>query len=373
MKRYYLSAGACLMFSLNMFAQVQTGVWRSTSDNTDYHHFTRSGGGAAVYINQVSSATNRPILRLSSGTFASNQNVRFTVENNGYVGIGTTTPEANLEILNTNTIGGKWSPSLATLKLTTGATSLIADANEIYTNGTLYLGGTSETVMKVRGITNTGRSELMALSSSGSMVLGEVGALGASYHMYSKLTVEAENEHAMISILTAPGKKGYYGFGDADNDFVGGMEYAHSRNELVLRVNNHSADVLIDSEGNVGIGTETPDSKLTVKGTIHAEEVKVDLNVPGPDYVFEENYRLRSLEETKAYIEENKHLPGIPSSAEMQQNGVNLLEMNMKLLEKVEELTLYLIEQDKKLLLLSKENEQHQNEIKELRQLISEQ
>ncbi|WP_339815078.1 hypothetical protein [uncultured Imperialibacter sp.] len=102
-------------------------------------------------------------------------------------------------------------------------------------------------------------------------------------------------------------------------------------------------------DGNVGIGTSDPDSKLTVKGVIHAEEVKVDLNVPGPDYVFEANYLLSSLEDTKAYIDQNKHLPGIPSSDEMQQNGVNLLEMNMKLLEKVEELTLHLIEQNKQI------------------------
>jgi hypothetical protein len=99
--------------------------------------------------------------------------------------------------------------------------------------------------------------------------------------------------------------------------------------------------------GNVGIGTINPDSKLTVKGVIHAEEVKVDLSVPGPDYVFEADYSLTSLEDTKVYIEQNKHLPGIPSSDEMQQNGVNLLEMNMKLLEKVEELTLHLIEQQR--------------------------
>ncbi|WP_339815074.1 hypothetical protein [uncultured Imperialibacter sp.] len=105
--------------------------------------------------------------------------------------------------------------------------------------------------------------------------------------------------------------------------------------------------VIFKNTGEVAIGTSTisPGYKLTVKGGIHAEEVKVDLNVPGPDYVFKEDYPLASLEDTKAYIEQNKHLPGIPSSDEMQQNGVNLLEMNMKLLEKVEELTLYLIEQ----------------------------
>lgn len=96
--------------------------------------------------------------------------------------------------------------------------------------------------------------------------------------------------------------------------------------------------------GKVGIGTMDPDEKLTVKGNIHAEEVKVDLNVPGPDYVFEEDYDLRSLEETKNYISENKHLPEIPSAKEMEENGISLGEMNMLLLKKIEELTLHQIE-----------------------------
>ncbi len=136
-------------------------------------------------------------------------------------------------------------------------------------------------------------------------------------------------------------------------------------NTLTLR--NNIGDTQIQSQGahglriqantgNVGIGTTTPDAKLTVKGTIHAEEVKVDLNVPGPDYVFEENYPLQSLDETKAYVVQHKHLPGIPSSAEMQQNGVNLLEMNMMLLEKVEELTLHIINQNERISQLESSN-----------------
>jgi hypothetical protein len=83
---------------------------------------------------------------------------------------------------------------------------------------------------------------------------------------------------------------------------------------------------------------------------VHAKEVKVDLNVPGPDYVFEKDYNLMSLEEIKAYIEKHKHLPEVPSAKEMETNGVNLSEMNMILLKKVEELTLHVIE-------LKKENE----------------
>jgi hypothetical protein len=104
--------------------------------------------------------------------------------------------------------------------------------------------------------------------------------------------------------------------------------------------------------GNVGVGSLTPTQKLTVNGTIYGKEVKVDLNVPGPDYVFEKDYKLPSLEEIKSYIDQYKHLPEVPSAKEMEQNGINVSEMNMILLKKVEELTLQLIlqaEQDKEL------------------------
>ncbi|MEP4091505.1 hypothetical protein [Reichenbachiella sp.] len=124
----------------------------------------------------------------------------------------------------------------------------------------------------------------------------------------------------------------------------------------------------IQSNGNVGIGTGSylADEKLTVKGIIHSEEVKVDLNVPGPDYVFESDYQLLTLQETKKYISENKHLPEIPSAKEMVTNGIELGDMNMLLLKKIEELTLYQIELMEK---LEQQNSELQDVKKKLQQM----
>lgn len=94
-RKTFLTTGM-LFFSLACFSQTYTGVYQTVAGNTNYHQFTRNGGGAAVYINQVS--TTHPILRLSTGTATAGQNMVFTVESNGSVGIGTLTPKAKLAV-----------------------------------------------------------------------------------------------------------------------------------------------------------------------------------------------------------------------------------------------------------------------------------
>ena len=111
---------------------------------------------------------------------------------------------------------------------------------------------------------------------------------------------------------------------------------------------NNEERLRIDPNGAVGIGTtNTSDAFLTVNGDILSTEVRVESIAGGPDYVFEEGYDLSTLEEVEAYIKDNKHLPEVPSAKEMEENGIELAQMNMLLLKKIEELTLHLIEQNK--------------------------
>lgn len=134
-----------------------------------------------------------------------------------------------------------------------------------------------------------------------------------------------------------------------------GISFGTSDGNSNPETNTHLS---ILNSGEVGIGTSTIPSgyKLAIQGKAIMEEIKVELNTNWPDYVFSDNYQLGSLAELEAYVQENKHLPGMPSKKEVEQEGILVGEMQGKLLEKIEELTLYVIELKKEIEALKKVN-----------------
>ena len=125
------------------------------------------------------------------------------------------------------------------------------------------------------------------------------------------------------------------GGGNSQGDIVFSVRPAYANATLTEAVR-------IQASGYVGIGTSAPQYPLSVNGTVQAKEVLV--NTGWSDYVFEPGYKLRPLEEVAAYVRVNHHLPEIPSAAEVKEKGVSVGEMESKLLAKVEELTLQMIQ-----------------------------
>jgi hypothetical protein len=126
---------------------------------------------------------------------------------------------------------------------------------------------------------------------------------------------------------------------------------------------NYAARVTVLTDGNVGIGTgltSNPNGyKLAVNGKVGAKEVQVEnTSSTWADYVFESDYKLMSLDELESFIQKNKHLPEIPSAEEVKVTGHKLGEMDVLLLKKVEELTLYIIEMKKEIEEVKRENAQ---------------
>jgi hypothetical protein len=104
-------------------------------------------------------------------------------------------------------------------------------------------------------------------------------------------------------------------------------------------------------DGRVGIWTTTPATgyALSVNGKIMCEELRVQLSGAWPDYVFSENYKLMPLQGVELFIKNNGHLPGIPSAFQMEKDGLNVADMQKKMMEKIEELTLYILQQQKEI------------------------
>jgi len=207
--------------------------------------------------------------------------------------------------------------------------------------------------------------------TTGGNSIGVYGRPGAAYA--DAIGVYGEGEKGVYGIAPTYGGYGVFGRGTGDHSYGvfgrGTYTGVYGRGDIYDFYAESSSGKSYFA-GKVGIGTQNPQSKLAVNGTITAKEIEVQLE-GWPDFVFEDNYKLMPLNKLEKHIKKEKSLPGIPTSKEAVEEGLKLGEMQAKLLEKVEELTLYVINQNKELTELKKEVGNLREENKELRQEIS--
>ena len=268
--------------------------------------------------------------------------------NSGVTVIGASTFAGAVKVTGATTLASLTASSLtstgaATLKSSlnvTGATTLTGAAtlkNTLNVTGNTTLNG----ITYAKGdIEATGR----AILNGGAIVKGGIVA----------------------SLTDHPGYPGSISIGGTEKATIKASEFCGYKpacpKDLYFDAKNY-----IFQNGNVGIGVENPAAKLHVDGKIlcsgeievadlnsnsinvnslNAKDIQMDMH-GAADYVFDENYDLKSLSEVESYVNEHKHLPGMPSAAEMDANGVSVSKMSNLLLEKVEELTLHMIKLEK--------------------------
>ncbi|MBR3518916.1 MAG: hypothetical protein IKN77_02200 [Paludibacteraceae bacterium] len=196
----------------------------------------------------------------------------------------------------------------------------------------------------------------------GNVSIGAQGSDNNKLYVKGRTVLDVSDE--MLLLLTSPGtsihfdrvvnNEGEVPTNTITSDEIGGYSPLNFRgNSYRFYIGSVLMDKDLTVNGKITCHDEIEVSKLTSDNMnvnqLKAKDIRVDLN-NAADYVFEDNYNLKSLKEVESYVKENKHLPGIPSAAEISQNGMSVSEMSNLLLEKVEELTLHLIQ-------LEKENE----------------
>jgi hypothetical protein len=271
----------------------------------------------------------------------------------GFVSIGDNlTPTERLHV------GGN---ILATgnLIITTG----LLQVNHATNNFKLRLNATDRiTVLNASGnvgIGTTSPTELLHVN--GNARASQFNAANGVFNSVNSSSISLQtNGTARVTILNSNGNVGIGNSSPQYNLDVSGVINASTLkiagNDVVSSQWATASSDIFYNTGNVSIGTSNSQGyKLAVNGKIISEEIVVKLYTNWPDYVFEPDYKLTPLTELQQFILENKHLPGVPAANQVSNNGIGLGELNATLLKKVEELTLYIIEQEKRITELEKQ------------------
>ncbi|TKC56599.1 hypothetical protein FBD94_23080 [Pedobacter hiemivivus] len=380
----FINGGLNINGSGNFVGNLTAPTARIGNIKTNQIEITRASGTSSIYGTTDLVLEGDPLYlnAYSSG------NINIAL-GGGNVGIGTPTPSAKLDVNGTGKFSGTVSANSVLANDYIVGTTLRARLS----NNDLWDIGTSGNILTFNGYNGSSFNAAATLnrngnaSFSGSLAWGTgTSTAGTIVNTAISGTVLAARQGSSTDFLLANGignnvltvptgtvNAAFYGNVAAPTAKIGniktnqieitrasGTSSIYGTTDLVLEgdplyLNAYSSGNISIAlgGGNVGIGTPTPREKLSVNGKIRAQEVKVE-NINWPDYVFTKFYRLPELEETAKHIKEKGHLPGIPSAEEVKNNGIDLGEMNAKLLQKIEELTLHLIKLNERLLKLEK-------------------
>lgn len=260
---------------------------------------------------------------------------RMLIDENGQVGIGTTTPSSVLTVNGTEPI-----LQMRNGNVDKGFMQLVGNHLRVGTNASNTFGSF---------IVRTNSNDRMYVNHKGQMGLNNVPD-----DTETTLTVgEDDNGNSGIALIHGNVRRGMFNYNGSSTFLTASTGYLYL-------YRNSSYPLVFHPDGNYSMGGHNTANgyRLSIYGKAIAYEFTALPHNSWPDYVFEKNYRLMPLAELKQFIETNKHLPSIPSAAEVEKDGIALGEMTRKLMEKVEELTLYVIQQQEQIDALKKELQQ---------------
>ena len=303
----------------------------------------------------LGTATNHPLYFYTNGGVP-----KLTILQNGNVGIGTNAPSAPLHVNGAVKVNGA-SP----VELGVGITKEASAGKigyEIFSPDALDMVGAG---------TTASNRKIKFWNEGGAFFSGKVGIGLTNPRCMLTILSGTVNSANNTEVLQLAGKNPMQLFSDAngtdvaylkgvtDNSVtpqypVAGLEIGAAPNTSIYLSANYSPVITIASNNNVGIGTTNPTYKLSVNGNIRSKEVVVETG--WADYVFDKKYKLLPLEDVEKFIEQNNHLVNIPSAKEIETNGQALGDIQRRMMEKIEELTLYVIHLQKEVETLKKAN-----------------
>jgi hypothetical protein len=340
------------------------------------HSFLHLNSGIGSKLSWGTGSSESFFLAGGSCTIWANGAERFRVNPNGSVGIGTTQPVGNLHVAGT-----------------TQSTELIEATQDGFASLSLKSNGKKFEWSK-RGSTQNDNLELHYHD-------------GTAYksHPYlqvqpdGNMIVQANTNHGVFRLKSGTVNAGSvivdfadhpdmantsYGYIGMSNDiawaapvnsmcFVSTKKGSKTAKDIMMWANDaptasNAAITIKANTGNVGIGTSDPmQYRLAVNGDAIFTKIKVKTYATWPDYVFHPSYTLRPLSDLEKYIKEHGHLPEVPSAKEVEDNGMDVADNQALLLKKIEELTLYVIEQEKQLREIKNEVEKFKAEAKKVK------